>query len=123
MNDRPTGVIERFKRLDVGDIGVSSITVSELHYGISKSANRKMNQQRVEEFLYPLEVLPYDQIAAESYGMIRYLLEERGNPIGPLDMLIAAHALSRNLIVVTNNEKEFKRVNGLKVENWLTSSG
>ena len=123
MNDRPTGVIERFKRLDVGDIGVSSITVSELHYGISKSANRKMNQHRVEEFLYPLEVLPYDQIAAESYGMIRYLLEERGNPIGPLDMLIAAHALSRNLIVVTNNEKEFKRVNGLKVENWLTSSG
>lgn len=118
MNKRPTGIIHKFKRFDIGEIGVSTITVSELHYGIAKSKNRRSNKQRIEEFLSPLEIIPYDEIAAKTYGDIRHKLEKQGELIGPLDLLIAAHALSRNLVLVTNNEKEFKRVKNLKVKNW-----
>jgi tRNA(fMet)-specific endonuclease VapC len=119
MNKRPTGIIHKFKRFDIGEIGVSTITVSELQYGVFKSKNRRLNKQRVEEFLYPLEIIPYDEIAADTYGDLRHKLEKRGESIGPLDLLIAAHALSRNLVLITNNEKEFKRVKNLKVENWV----
>ncbi len=119
MNKRPIEIIHKFKLFDVGEIGVSTITVSELQYGVSKSKNRRLNKQRIEEFLYPLEILPYDEIAASIYGDIRLQLEKCGEPIGPLDLLIAAHALSRNLVLISNNEKEFKRVKNLKVENWL----
>ena len=118
MNKRPVNIIHKFKQFDVGEIGVSTITVSELQYGIAKSNNRKVNKQRLEEFLSPLELLPYDEIAANTYGDIRYQLETRGQPIGPLDLLIAAHALSLKLVLITNNEKEFKRIRNLKVENW-----
>jgi len=119
MNKRPLGIIHKFKQFDVGEIGVSTITVSELQYGVAKSKNRGLNAQRVEEFLSPLEILPYDEIAATIYGDIRLQLEKSGELIGPLDLLIAAQALSRNVVLITNNEKEFKRVNNLKVENWV----
>ena len=119
MNKRPIGIIHKFKRFDMGEIGVSTITVSELQYGVSKSKNRRLNKQRIEEFLTPLEILPYDEIATSIYGDIRLQLEKCGEPIGPLDLLIAAHALSRNLVLISNNEKEFKRVKILKVENWI----
>ena len=118
MNKRPIGIIHKFKQFDVGDIGVSTITVSELEYGVAKSKNRRLNEQRVEEFLSPLEILPYDEITASIYGDIRLQLEKSGEPIGPLDLLIAAQALSRELVLITKNEKEFKRVHNLKVENW-----
>lgn len=119
MNKRPIEIIHKFKQFDVGEIGVSTITVSELQYGVSKSKNRRLNKQRVEEFLAPLEILPYDEIAASIYGDIRFQLEKCGEPIGPLDLLIAAHALSRNMVLITNNENEFKRVKNLKTKNWL----
>jgi len=118
-NNENIGVWSSFLTFDVGEIGVSTITVSELQYGVSKSKNRRLNKQRIEEFLFPLEILPYDEIAAGIYGDIRLQLEKRGEPIGPLDLLIAAHALSRNLVLISNNEKEFKRVQNLKVENWV----
>ncbi len=118
MNKRPIEVIHKFKQFDVGEICVSTITVSELQYGVAKSKNRRLNEQRVEEFLSPLEILPYDEIATAVYGDIRLELEKSGEPIGPLDLLIAAQALSRNLVLITNNEKEFRRVHNLKVENW-----
>ena len=118
MNKRPIGIIQRFKQFDVGEIGVSTITVSELQYGVAKSKNHRLNKQRVGEFLSPLEILQYDEIAANVYGGIRTQLEGCGESIGPLDLLIAAHALSQKLVLVTNNEKEFKRVENLKVENW-----
>ena len=121
MNKRPIGIIQKFKQFDVGEIGVSTITVSELQYGVAKSKNYRLNEQRVEEFLSPLEILPYDEIAAGIYGDIRLQLEKSGEPIGPLDLLFAAQALSRDLVLITNNEKEFKRVNNLKVENWVNS--
>lgn len=119
MNERPVEIIQKFKQFDVGEIGVSTITVSELYYGIEKSKNLKVNEQRVEAFLSPLDVIVYDDVAARVYGKIRVQLEQRGKPIGPLDQLIAAQALSKDLILVTNNEKEFKRIKGLKVENWV----
>ena len=116
MNKRPAKVINKFKQREVGAIGLSSITVSELQYGVAKSNQREQNRQRLNEFITPLEILTYDELAAEAYGNIRIQLEKSG--IGPLDTLIAAHALSRNLILVTNNEAEFKRVVNLKVVNW-----
>ncbi len=118
MNKRPAGIIEKFKQFELGDVGISTITVSELQYGVAKSIHRKENQQRLEQFMAPLEILAYDEMAAEVYGDIRFHLEKYGQPIGPLDVLIAAHALSKNLILVTNNDKEFKRVKNLQVENW-----
>lgn len=118
MNEHPVEIIRKFKQCDLGEIGVSTVTVSELWYGVAKSKKRSLNKQRIEEFLVPLEILPYDEIAADSYGNIRFQLEKNGELIGPLDLLIAAHALSRNLVLVTNNEKEFKRVKRLKVKNW-----
>ncbi|MBF0242372.1 MAG: type II toxin-antitoxin system VapC family toxin [Desulfamplus sp.] len=118
MNKRPVSVINRFKAVELGDIGVSSITVSELQYGVSKSKFIKKNKERLEEFLIPFEILPYDNKAAEVYGDIRYRLEQLGQPVGPMDLLIAAHAISKCLILVTNNEKEFIRIENLKIENW-----
>ena len=118
MNKRPVAVIKKFKQFELGEIGISTITVSELQYGIVKSKYRKKNEVRLEEFLTPLEILTYDQTAARVYGDIRFQLEKLGQPIGPLDMLIAAQALSQNLVLITNNDKEFKRIKKLKVENW-----
>jgi tRNA(fMet)-specific endonuclease VapC len=118
MNKRPAKVINKFKQREVGEIGLSSITVSELQYGVAKSNQRELNRQRLNEFIAPLDILTYDELAAEAYGNIRIQLEKSGQPIGPLDTLIAAHALSRNLILVTNNEIEFQRVENLKVINW-----
>ncbi len=119
MNNHPPEVLKKFKDVCVGDVGISSITVSELYYGACKSKKIKENIKRLEEFLYPFEVLEYDENASKVYGKIRAHLEKKGQVIGPLDMLIAAHALSRQLTIITNNTKEFKRINSLRVENWV----
>ncbi|MCP4672085.1 MAG: type II toxin-antitoxin system VapC family toxin [Desulfobacula sp.] len=119
MNKCPPEVIQRFRDKEVGQIGISSITVSELQYGVSKSKYRNQNLNRLEEFLTPFQILSYDEHASRFYGDIRSQLENQGTIIGPLDLLIAAHALSQNLVLVTNNEKEFKRIQSLKVENWV----
>jgi len=122
MNNHPPEVFQKFKNIQVGDIGISSITVSELHYGVSKSKRIEKNMKRLEEFLVPFEVLPYDENSSKNYGWIRSHLEKQGNFIGPLDLLIAAHALSNGLILITNNEKEFKRIKSLKIENWAVQT-
>ncbi len=119
MNNQPPEVLKKFKSLGLGDVGISSITVSELYYGACKSKRIKENIKRLEEFLYPFEVLEYDENASKVYGKIRANLEKKGQVIGPLDMLIAAHALSRQLIIITNNTQEFKRISSLQVENWV----
>ncbi len=119
MNNRPPEVIHKFKSLEVGEVGISSISVSELHYGACKSRRSKQSLNRLEEFLSPFEILPYDENASIYYGKIRAQLEQQGKVIGPLDLLIAAHALSEESTLITNNEKEFKRVKSLKTENWV----
>ena len=118
INERPTKVLTQFKRHALEDIGISSITASELAYGVAKSASAK-NSAALQAFLLPLNVVEYDTAAAMAYGDIRASLEKQGKTIGLLDMLIAASALSRKLVLVTNNEKEFRRVAKLTVENWL----
>lgn len=118
MNKRPIDVIKRFKKVNTGEIGISTVTISELQYGVSKSQQRKKNQIRLDEFIAPLIILSYDNDTAKTYGDIRCNLEKTGQPIGPLDLLIAAHAMSQGLIIVTNNDKEFSRIKDLKVENW-----
>ena len=118
INERPKKVLTHFKRHSLEDIGISSITASELAFGVAKSASSK-NSAALEAFLLPLNVVDYDAGAAMIYGDIRATLEKQGKTIGPLDLLIAASALSRQLILVTNNEKEFRRISKLKVENWL----
>lgn len=118
MNKRPKFVIKKFRQSEPGEISISAISVSELQYGVSKSANPPKNEQRLYEFLLPFEILPYDESASKSYGNIRFRLGKTGRTIGPLDMLIGTHALSRGLILVTNNEKEFARIPGLRIENW-----
>lgn len=118
MNNHPPQVIRRCRQCEPGEIGISAVTLSELRYGVSKSTQQKKNKVRLDEFLAPFEVLAHDLEAADVYGDIRFKLGKKGASIGALDMLIAAQALSRNLILVTNNEKEFQRIRKLKVENW-----
>jgi len=118
IKKRPIGVFEKFKSLSIGSIGISSITLAELQYGIMKSSFPEKNQEALDKFITPLEIIDFDYNATIEYGKIRADLERRGTSIGPLDTLIAAHAKSLDLILVTNNEKEFERILGLKVENW-----
>ena len=115
---KPSGVIERFKQAEISRIGISSITLSELLYGVSKSSKPEQNQIALTQFAAPLEILPYGNEAAQYYGDLRAQLEKQGTPIGSLDMLIAAHALSIDCTLVTNNEKEFIRIPNLKIDNW-----
>ena len=119
IKHRPQQLINRFERTPVGDIGISSITLAELEYGAAKSSRPERNRVALREFLSPLEVAAFTESAAAAYGRIRALLEKRGQVIGSMDLLIAAHAVSLGLQLITDNVAEFKRVPGLRVENWL----
>jgi tRNA(fMet)-specific endonuclease VapC len=118
IKQRPQPVLDRFAAYRVGDVGISVITLAELEYGVSKSSNSAQNQEALQEFISPFEVAVFDRGATVEYGKIRAGLERKGNSIGSMDLLIAAHALSLGVCLITNNEKEFKRVPGLRVENW-----
>jgi tRNA(fMet)-specific endonuclease VapC len=104
--------------MEISEVGISSITLSELLYGVSKSSRPEQNQLALTQFIAPLEILPYGDDAAQYYGDLRAHLEKQGTPIGSLDMLIAAHALSIACTLVTNDEKEFNRIPNLNIENW-----
>lgn len=119
IRQKPPKVIRRLRSLDISDVGISSITFSELEYGIAKSTRPTQNRAALTLFLTPLQIFSYDHRAAQRYGVIRAELERQGRPIGPLDMLIAAHALALGCTLVTNNVREFERVPGLQIENWI----
>jgi len=119
IKKRPRQVLEKFDAYSVGEIGVSSITVAELQYGVRKSQRPVKNQQALQQFLLPLVIADFDEQAAIGYGEVRAVLEAQGTPIGPLDTLIAAQAISLDVTLVTNNVREFSRVQGLGFENWL----
>jgi tRNA(fMet)-specific endonuclease VapC len=121
IKKRPPSVLRHFDAYHAGTIGISSITVAELEFGVQKSRYPSQNQEALEQFLLPLVLLDFDRQAARAYGKLRALLESRGRVIGALDMLIAAHALSQDVPLATNNVKEFSRVPGLKVLNWASS--
>ena len=111
-------VLEQLKRHKVGDICISSITLAELRYGASKSLYPERNHQALNEFILPLDIADFDEEAALAYGEIRSYLEKKGTPVGSLDTLIGAHALSLSVTLVTNNTKEFKRIKGLSIADW-----
>src|SRR4030042_3730058 len=118
IKKKPQDVINKLSKIDINDVGISSITLSELEYGIEKSSNPNKNRIALIEFLSIMEIYNYNDIAAKEYGIIRTDLEKKGQIIGSMDLLIAAHAKSMEVILVTNNEYEFKRVKGLIIENW-----
>jgi tRNA(fMet)-specific endonuclease VapC len=119
INNRPPTVGKKFASVNIRNIAVSSITVAELRYGADKSGLGERNRKALEEFIASLTVKDFDHDATRVYAPLRVGLERKGTPIGPLDTLIAAHALSLERTLVTNNLKEFKRVPKLRLENWL----
>lgn len=121
IRQRPPEVIRRFEGYEVGEIGVSSITVAELYFGVRKSLHADQNERALEQFLLPLEIAEFGLESAAAYGDIRTTLEKQGTPIGPLDTLIAAHAVSLGVTLVTNNFGEFSRVPGLSLDNWVSA--
>lgn len=116
---RAPRLVARLRRRRIGTIGISSITLAEMHSGVAKSSDPPRNMIALAHFCAPLELCPFEHDAASAYGPVRTHLERAGTPIGPLDTLIAAHALALDVTLVTNNEREFARVPGLRVENWL----
>ena len=116
---QPPQVLDKFRTLDLSDVGISSITVAELEYGAYKSQLTDRNRVAFNQFLMPLEIVPFDERATQNYGQLRSQLERQGIVIGSMDMLIASQALSLGLILVTNNVKEFSRIPDLVVENWV----
>ena len=119
IKQKPPEILQRFNTNQVGDLGISSITVAELEFGVQKSQFTQKNQQALEQFLIPLNIVNFDRAAAIIYGDLRATLAKQGTPIGSLDTLIAAHALSLNVTLITNNVKEFDRVPNLKLDNWV----
>lgn len=117
INAKPAAVLERFKQHRLGDIGVCSVVAAELAYGVAKSGSAR-NREALQMFLAPLVVLPFVEAAAWTYGQLRADLERLGPPIGSMDTLIAAHAISQQALLVTNNTREFARVPGLRLDNW-----
>jgi len=119
IKQQPVAVLKRFLEYQIGDIGISSITLSELRYGVAKSTHQEKNTKALDEFITPLEVVSFDEEAAHIYGDIRAALEKAGTPIGAMDMLIAAHAVSLEIPLVTNNTREFVRIPTLNIIDWI----
>lgn len=120
IKQKPQKVLDKFRSLTISDVGISSITVAELdEYGVAKSQQQEQNRTALLQFLLPLEIVEFNQAAATIYGTIRSDLESRGLIIGAMDMLIASHALSLGVTLVTNNVREFSRIPTLPLENWV----
>lgn len=120
INAKPPAVLARFKKYGFGGLGLSSVVAAELAFGTAKSGSAR-NRQALEMFLAPLTILPFDAAAVWVYGDLRADLERRGKPIGALDTMIAAHAISLQSVLVTNNTREFAKVLGLQLENWAAA--
>jgi tRNA(fMet)-specific endonuclease VapC len=118
---KPPQVLKRFTAYKVGEIGISWVTLAELEFGVAKSQHVEKNQAALDEFVLPLEIANFDREAARVYGRVRATLEKKGIPIGSLDMMIGAHALALGVTLATNNTREFSRIKGLTVVDWLDS--
>lgn len=119
IKKKPEKVFQKFRNISFGSVGISSITLAELQYGVMKSSNPVKNQEALERFITPLQIFEYGFDQTIVYGRIRAELERNGTPIGPLNILIASHALSLNFTLVTNNMREFRRIPDLQLENWV----
>ena len=119
IKHKPETVFQKLQNTNPEDVCISSVTYAELVHGVEKSAAVEKNRLALSMLLANMEILDFDVDAADCYGKIRAALEKKGTPIGPLDMMIAAHAQSLGYTVVTNNVKEFSRVSALRIENWV----
>jgi tRNA(fMet)-specific endonuclease VapC len=122
LSQRYPEVAERLRRCSPEDLCISSVVVAELRYGADKSQRSAENHRRIDLLLGDIPCFDFDPNAASVYGRIRTDLEKRGEPIGPYDLMIAAHALSLRLTLVSDNVRECKRVKGLQVDNWRVSA-
>jgi tRNA(fMet)-specific endonuclease VapC len=118
LNRRYPSVTERIRASSPEDLCLSSVVVAELRYGADRSERRSENHERLDILTAEIPCLDFDLVAARVFGKVRSALETSGAPIGPYDMMIGAHALSQGLILVTDNEKELRRISGLEIENW-----
>jgi len=118
IRKRPKSVIEKFKSIPLGDIGISVITMCEFESGIPGSSNPEKLRTAIDTFLSPFSIVEFHQSDAQAFGKIDHYLQSKGIPIGDMDTLIASQALSRELILITNNVKHYSRVPGLKYESW-----
>ena len=119
IKHRPEEVIQKFMEHDPDDICISAITYAELAHGVEKSQAKEKNRVALMVLLSEIQIVPFDDSAAQIYGEIKADLQKKGTLIGPMDTLIAAHAKALNLTLVTNNTKEFARVDGLELEDWV----
>ena len=119
INNKHPELAQKIAEVPADTIFISTITQAELEYGVSKSKNSGRNALALAKFLSVIKVLDFDTKAAQSFGDIRANLEQKGKIIGLMDMLIAGHAKSKGYIIITNNTRDFKRVEGLKLENWV----
>ena len=119
IKNKPLNVRKKLESYNFGEIAISSITVSELYYGVYKSVRQEQNLSSLNNFLSPFNIVEFDTECALAYGKIRAEIENKGQIIGSMDMLIASCSLAKDFTLVTNNLKEFKRIKGLKVENWI----
>ena len=119
IKQQPKDILRKFNDYQVGQVCISSVTLAELRYGVAKSQYHQKNQAALDEFILPLEVADFDEAAADYYGRLRAGLERQSTPIGALDTMIAGHALSLNVALVTNNTREFSRVAGLQLLDWV----
>ncbi len=119
IKKQPESVIKKLTKKDPSDIAISAITWFELMYGVEKSQHREKNLLALKDFIFPIEILPWTEKSALHSAVVRADLAKAGLSIGALDCQIAGHALALGCTLVTNNEKEFKRVKGLKIENWV----
>ncbi|HUW71070.1 MAG TPA: type II toxin-antitoxin system VapC family toxin [bacterium] len=119
INQNPKQVVEHIKTLQPHQIKLSAISIAELEYGVSKSRDRGKNRTALVHFASAFDIIEFNDKDAEVFGLIRANLEKNGQIIGPYDMQIAAQAISRDLILVTNNTREFIRIKDLKLENWV----
>lgn len=119
IKKRPLELLEKFKAVPMEELCISVVTYAELEYGIERSSSKKMNREIIDDFVSHLTVVQWDIQAARQYGKIRAALEKKGTPIGNMDLLIAAHAISQKCVLVSNNLREFERVAHLQYENWV----
>lgn len=119
IKEKPRQVLEKFEQIDPSAVGISVITLAELEYGAAKSADPQKNYQVIEDFVTYLDVFNWDVRVSRIYGEVRADLEQKRTPMGLLDTQIAAHCLSLDRVLVTNNGREFERIPDLKLENWV----
>ena len=115
-------VLKRLDACQVGEVGISWVTLAELEFGVAKSQHLEKNRAALDEFVLPLEIAGFDRDVARVYGQVRAAPEKKGTPIGALDLLIGAHALAQGATLATNNTREFSRIKGLTIVDWLADA-